>query len=100
MCTLVLELTEEQLKSLEHVADQQGTSVESLVAGSISKLLEREEAELAEIKRDSIYNIRAHEGDAPTDLARNADFYLFSFTDCTSFVVMQRDHIIEAFTAD
>ncbi len=74
MSTLILELSDTQLHKLERLAQQRGTSINALVREVLDDLTAQSEDD---ITHDSLYNIKAHETEAPADLSQHADHYLY-----------------------
>jgi hypothetical protein len=75
MRTLVLELADEQAQALEREAQRRGQSI-SEVAGELLSSLTMAGGGY-DVTQDPIYNIKAHETEAPSDLSQNADRYLY-----------------------
>lgn len=76
MTTLVLDLPEPQVQSLKQIAFERGTTVNELLLNVVSDLL-RDASNRDDVSKDPIFNIKAHETNAPTDLSRNVDHYLY-----------------------
>lgn len=74
MSTLILELSDAQIQKLERLAQQRGTSIDALVREVIEDLAAESEYD---ITQDPLYNIKAHETEAPADLSQHADHYLY-----------------------
>ena len=74
MSTLILELSDTQLHKLERLAQQRGLSLDALVREVLDDLAARSEYD---ITHDPLYNIKAHETEAPADLSQHADHYLY-----------------------
>lgn len=78
MSTLILELSDAQHQKLQRLASQRGTSIDALVHEVLENLAAQSEpAESHDIIHDPLYNIKAHESEAPADLSQNADHYLY-----------------------
>ena len=74
MSTLILELSDVQIQKLERLAQQRGTSIDALVREVLDGLTAQSEYD---ITQDPLYNIKAHETEAPADLSQHADYYLY-----------------------
>ena len=74
MSTLILELSDAQIHKLERLAQQRGTSIDALVRAVLDDLAAQSEYD---ITQDPLYNIKAHETEAPADLSQHADHYLY-----------------------
>jgi hypothetical protein len=74
MSALILELSDVQLHKLERLAQQRGTSIDALVREVLDDLAAQSEYD---ITQDRLYNIKAHETGAPSDLSQHADHYLY-----------------------
>jgi hypothetical protein len=74
MSTLILELSDAQIQKLERLAQQRGTSINALVREILDDLSAQSEYD---ITQDPLYNIKAHETEAPADLSQHADHYLY-----------------------
>jgi len=74
MSTLILELSDAQIQKLERLAQQRGTSIDALVREILDDLSAQSEYD---ITQDPLYNIKAHETEAPADLSQRADHYLY-----------------------
>ena len=74
MSTLILELSDAQIQKLERLAQQRGTSIDALVREVLDGLAVQSEYD---ITQDPLYNIKAHETEAPADLSQHADHYLY-----------------------
>lgn len=74
MSTLILELSDAQFQKLERLAQQRGTSIDALVREVLNDLAAQSEYD---ITQDPLYNIKAHETEAPADLSQHADHYLY-----------------------
>jgi hypothetical protein len=77
MSTLTLELSDEQLRKLEHLAQKRGTSIQALMIAMIDDFAESEEDEVYDVTQDPIYNIKSHDTGAPADLSQHVDDYLY-----------------------
>ena len=78
MGTLTLELSDEQLRKLEHLAQKRGTSIQALMIAMINDFAIQSEGEdVYDLTQDPIYNIQSHETGAPADLSQHADDYLY-----------------------
>ena len=75
MRTLVLELADEQVQSLEREAQRRGKSINEVAAELLSSLAIAGES--YDVTQDPIYNIKSHETEAPSDLSQNTDLYLY-----------------------
>jgi hypothetical protein len=69
---LTLKLSERKLAILKRKAKEYGKTLEDYLLD----LIDREEEEI-DIKKDSIYNIKGRDSNAPTDLASEHDKYLY-----------------------
>jgi hypothetical protein len=74
MSTLILELSDAQIQKLERLAQQRGTSIDALVREVLNDLAAQSEYD---VTQDPLYNIKAHETEAPADLSQHADHYLY-----------------------
>jgi hypothetical protein len=74
MSTLILELSDAQIQKLERLAQQRGTSIDALVREVLDDLATQSDYD---ITQDPLYNIKAHETEAPADLSQHADHYLY-----------------------
>jgi len=74
MSTLILELSDTQLHTLERLAQQRGMSLDALVREVLDDLAAQSEYD---ITHDPLYNIQAHATGAPADLSQHADHYLY-----------------------
>jgi len=74
MSTLILELSDAQIQKLERLAQQRGMSIDALVREVLDDLAAQSEYD---ITQDPLYNIKAHETEAPADLSQHADHYLY-----------------------
>lgn len=74
MSTLVLELSDIHMYTLERLAQQRGTSIDALIREILDDLAAQSEYD---ITHDPLYNISAHEAEAPADLSQHADHYLY-----------------------
>jgi hypothetical protein len=74
MRTLILELSDTQLHTLERLAQQRGTSIDALVRAVLDDLAAQSDYD---ITQDPLYTIKAHETGAPADLSQYADHYLY-----------------------
>ncbi|ETW96045.1 MAG: hypothetical protein ETSY1_28170 [Candidatus Entotheonella factor] len=78
MSTLILELPDEQIQKLDHLAQQKGTSINDVLIEIIHNLTSRGDLPgVNDIIQDPIFNIKAHDIDAPTDLSQHVDRYLY-----------------------
>jgi hypothetical protein len=78
MSTLTLELSDEQLRKLEHLAQKRGTSIQALTVEIIDDFAKQsEEEQVYDVTQDPIYNIKSHETGAPADLSQKADDSLY-----------------------
>jgi hypothetical protein len=78
MSTVTLELSEIQLQALKRLAVQRGTSIHTVMLTLIDELTKQPEPpETYDITEDPLYNIVAHETEAPADLSQHADHYLY-----------------------
>ena len=78
MSTVVLELPDEQVKILQHMAQQRGASVNEVISELVRDLAARGAiTKEQEVTQDSLYNIKSHESAAPPDLSQKADVYLY-----------------------
>jgi hypothetical protein len=78
MSTLTLELSDEQLRILERLAQQRGTSIDALMIALIEDLAARSEPHDAyDVTQDPLYNITPHDTGAPADLSEHVDHYLY-----------------------
>lgn len=75
MRTLILELPNEKVEVLERTARWQRKSVNEVVTELVSSLTAEEDG--YDVTQDPIYNIKAHDTGAPTDLSQNVDHYLY-----------------------
>ncbi len=76
MSTLILELPDEHIQVLQQLAHQRGTSIDMVVAELINSIAVQGNR-TGTVDEDPIYNIKAHESEAPIDLSRNVDHYLY-----------------------
>ena len=74
MRTLIVELSDTQIQKLERLAQQRGTSIDTLVREVLDDLAAQSGYD---ITQDSLYTIKAHETGAPADLSLHADHYLY-----------------------
>ncbi len=74
MSTLILELSDAQIQKLERLAQPRGTSIDALVREILDDLAAQSEYDIIQ---DPLYNIKAHETEAPADLSQHADHYLY-----------------------
>jgi len=74
MSTLILELSDAQIQKLERLAQQRGMSIDALVCEVLDDLAAQSDYD---ITQDPLYNIKAHETEAPADLSQHADHYLY-----------------------
>ena len=74
MSTLILELSDAQIQKLERLAQQRGTSIDALVREVLDDLAAQSDYDIIQ---DPLYNITAHETEAPADLSQHADHYLY-----------------------
>jgi hypothetical protein len=78
MSTLTLELSDEQLRKLEHLAQKRGTSIQALMIAMIDVFAaQSEENDAYDVTQDPIYNIKSHDTGAPADLSQHVDDYLY-----------------------
>ena len=80
MSTLILDLPDEQMRTLESFAQQRGTDVSVLVAeliNSLTSLPMPTEKDGFDARQDPIYNIKSHRTAAAPDLSQHADRYLY-----------------------
>jgi hypothetical protein len=77
MSTLTLELSDEQLRKLEHLAQKRGTSIQAFMIAMIDDFAESEGNEVYDVTQDPIYNIKSHDTGAPADLSQHVDDYLY-----------------------
>lgn len=78
MSILTLELSDEQLRILECLAQLQGTSVNALMIALINDLAEQSEPhDVYDVMQDPLYNITSHDTGAPADLSQHADYCLY-----------------------
>lgn len=75
MSTITLELSPEHMQALERAARERGMSISAVIVELIDRIPRL--AQAGDIIHDSIFNIRAHDTGAPTDLSENADRYLY-----------------------
>lgn len=77
MTTLTVELPDEQMEALEHVAQQRGVSVSALIAELAASFATPDGAPAYyDVTQDPIFNIKAPDSAAPADLSLNAGCYL------------------------
>jgi hypothetical protein len=74
MSTLILELPDEHIQVLQQLAHQRGTSIDMVVADLINSITVHGNR-TATVDDDPIYNIKAHEPEAPTDSAEGLTPY-------------------------
>jgi hypothetical protein len=78
MSTLTIELSDEQLRKLEHLAQKRGTSIQALMIAMIDVFAaQSEENDAYDVTQDPIYNIKSHGTGAPADLSQHVDDYLY-----------------------
>jgi len=77
MNTLILELPDEYMQKLESFAQQQGVNISTAVKELINYIPVYKPDTCFDITKDSVYNIKSHETDAPADLSQNIDYYLY-----------------------
>jgi hypothetical protein len=76
--TLTIELSDAQLRKLEHLAQKRGTSIQALMIAMINDFAAQSEGDdVYDVTQDPIYNIKSHETGAPADLSQHADDYLY-----------------------
>jgi len=73
MSKLILDLPDKQVAWLERVAQRRGMSIQALVAELIDDVAaENEPEEEYTIQDDPLFNIQAHESQAPADLSQKS----------------------------
>jgi hypothetical protein len=66
MGTLTLELSDAQLRKLEHLAQKRGISIQALMIAMINDFTAQSEGEdVYDVTQDPIYSIKSHETGAP-----------------------------------
>jgi hypothetical protein len=75
MRTVVLELPDDQVQKLEREAQRRGKSISDFVGELLSGI--SADGDTDDVTQDPIYNIKAHDTEAPSDLSQNADHYLY-----------------------
>jgi hypothetical protein len=78
MGTLTLELPDEHLRKLEHLAQKRGTSIQALMIAMINDFTAQSEGDdVYDVTQDPMYSIKSHETGAPADLSQHVDDYLY-----------------------
>ncbi|MFQ5865695.1 MAG: hypothetical protein ACE5IW_10735 [bacterium] len=75
MRKLTIELSKADFERLEKAAKHAGKSIQNLICEWIVKLPEVEDS--FDVTKDPIFQMEGYESDAPEDLSRNLDKYLY-----------------------
>ncbi len=70
---ITIDIKEKQLKKLEKIAKESGRTIEKYINDWINDISKHEE----EIKSDPLFSIDGFDSNAPKDLSKNIDSYIY-----------------------